>query len=257
MLHIHDGIFIANLLNSASDLPCRDLSRCGLACQVLNLRLSRSRKLNMVGKFVHMHTLNLDFSASLSGFRENCFSHMPYLRFLSLCGTAITNLWTTTAALTKLPSLVELRFQNCSYCNDVGYSSASSGNEGTQMELSHCIELLPPSDELFSHIQLNIDGEDLDDYDMTPDIGSTSYDSSDDSELDFSGQQQTFHPMEFLPGPIALSELADLENEVLLVSYFNVFLFFIVLCCYVISLPNCLIFSAKYTRWCSCKLIQL
>ncbi|KAL8541533.1 hypothetical protein ACS0TY_002707 [Phlomoides rotata] len=194
-----------------------DISRCGLACDVLNLRSSRFRKLNMVGKFVHMHTLNLDFSASLSGFREDCFSCMPNLRFLSLCGTTIANLWTTSAALAKLPSLVELRFQSCTYRNDVGYSSASSGNEGTvsgHMELSHYIELLSPSDELFPHIQLSIDDVDLDVYDITPDIGSTNEDTSDDSEVNFSGQQQNFHSMELLPAPLVRSELADLENEI-------------------------------------------
>lgn len=172
----------------------------------------------MVGRFLHMYTLNLDFSASLSGFREDCFSCMPNLRFLSLCGTAITNLWTTRAALTKLPSLAELRFQNCSCRNDVGYFSASSENESTvsgHMELSHYIELLSPSDELLPHLQLSVNDEDLDDYNITPDIGSTNEDTSDDSEVDFSGQQQNFHLMELLPGPRDWSELADLENEVL------------------------------------------
>lgn len=178
----------------------------------------------MVGKFVHMHTLNLDFSASLSGFREDCFSCMPNLRFLSLCETRITNMWTTSAALAKLPSLVELRFQNCLYCSDVGCSSASSGNEGIvsgHTELGVYIELPSPSDEVFPHLQLNIDDEDLDDYDIAPDIRSTNEDCSDDSEVDFSDHHQDFGSGELLPDiPLAWSELADLENEVLKVSCF-------------------------------------
>nr|GMC89567.1 uncharacterized protein LOC109161506 isoform X1 [Ipomoea batatas] len=89
-----------------------DLAQHGLTCQVLNLRSSHFRKLNMAGSFLWMHTLNLDFSASLSNFREDCFTCMPNLKCLSLCETRISNLWTTSAALAKLPSLVELRFQN-------------------------------------------------------------------------------------------------------------------------------------------------
>ncbi|KAI3445915.1 hypothetical protein Pfo_002580 [Paulownia fortunei] len=195
-----------------------DLAQQGLACQVLNLRSSHFRKLGMVGKFVHMHTLNLDFSASLTSFREDCFSCMPNLRFLSLCETRITNLWTTSAALAKLPSLVELRFQNCLYCSDVGYSPASSGNEGIgsgHTDLGLHIELPSPSDEVFPHLQLNIDDEDMNNYDIVQDVRSTNEDSSEDSEVDFSGHHQDFNSMELLPDiPLAWDELVDLQNEI-------------------------------------------
>ncbi|KAK4401723.1 hypothetical protein Sango_0913000 [Sesamum angolense] len=179
----------------------------------------------MVGKFVRMHTLNLDFSASLTSFREDCFSCMPNLRFLSLCETRITNLWTTSAALSKLPSLVELRFQNCLYCTEVGYSSASSGNKSSEGIGSGCsdlglyVELPSPSDEFFPHLQLNIDDEDMHDYDIVQDVRSTNEDSSDDSEVDFSSHHQDFGSTELLPDiPLGWHELADLQNEYIALS---------------------------------------
>ncbi|KAL5753089.1 hypothetical protein ACOSQ2_023596 [Xanthoceras sorbifolium] len=98
----------------------RDLCQGGLACHVLNLRLTHIRKLNMVGKFMRLHTLNLDFCTSLTSLHEDCFSCMPNLVSLSMCETRISNLWTTSAALAKLPSLTELRFQNCLCCKDTG-----------------------------------------------------------------------------------------------------------------------------------------
>lgn len=107
----------------------RDLSQRGLTCQVLNLRSSHFRKLNMMGEFMRIHTLNLDFSTKLTSFQEDCFTCMPNLKCLSLCETRISNLWTTIAVLSKLPSLVELRFQNWLGCNNVGPFSASSSGK--------------------------------------------------------------------------------------------------------------------------------
>lgn len=159
---------------------------------------------------MHMHTLNLDFSTSLSGFREDCFSCMPNLRLLSLCETRITNLWTTSAALAKLPSLDELRFQSCLYHSDAGGPSASSINEGIG---SGHTELGLLSDEVFPH-----NDEDLDDYDTVPDIRSTNDEPSDDSDVDFSGHHRDLSPTELsLDMPC---ELSDLENEVYKVSCF-------------------------------------
>ncbi|KAG8368453.1 hypothetical protein BUALT_Bualt15G0047000 [Buddleja alternifolia] len=199
----------------------RDLAQRGLACQVLNLKSSHFRKLGMVGNFSHMHTLNLDFSASLSSFREDCFSFMPNLRYLSLCETRITNLWTTSAALAKLPSLVELRFQNCLYYSDVGPSSPSSGKEVNQgiasghTDFGLHIELPYPNDEVFPHLQSNIDDEDMNDYDMVQDVRNTNEDLSDDSEVDFSGRHEEFSSMELMPCiPPGWDELIDFRNEI-------------------------------------------
>lgn len=96
----------------------RDLFETSLECQVLNIRSSEIQKLNMAGRFMHMHTLNLDFCTSLSSMEKDCFTHMPNLIRLSMCATRVSNLWTTAAALSKLPSLLELRFQNCMCCKD-------------------------------------------------------------------------------------------------------------------------------------------
>lgn len=95
-----------------------DLCQNGLACEVLNLRSTNIRKLNMAGKFTRLKTLNLDFCTSLTSFHYDCFSCMPNLTSVSMCETRVADLWTTTAALSKLPSLVELRFQNRLCCTD-------------------------------------------------------------------------------------------------------------------------------------------
>ncbi|XP_051146853.1 protein DWD HYPERSENSITIVE TO UV-B 1 isoform X3 [Andrographis paniculata] len=199
----------------------RDLAQRGLSCQVLNLRSSHFRKLSMVGQFVRMQTLNLDFSTSLTSFREDCFSCMPNLRFLSLCETRITNLWTTSAALEKLPSLVELRFQKCLYCSDMDYSSASPGNEinedmsSSYVELGLHVDLHSPSDEVFSHLQLDVDDEDMGNYDIVQDVRSSNEGSSDDSEVDFSGHRQDFEQLELAPDrTLGWNELTDMPNEI-------------------------------------------
>ncbi|XP_031388115.1 uncharacterized protein LOC116201133 isoform X2 [Punica granatum] len=97
-----------------------DLSQNGISCRVLNLWSVHLQKLNMVGKFTQLHTLNLDFCASITNFHKDCFSGMPNLMRLSLCETRVSNLWAATTALSNLPSLVELRFQKCLCCWDTG-----------------------------------------------------------------------------------------------------------------------------------------
>lgn len=81
----------------------------------------------MTGKFMELHTLNLDFSVHLNSFHINCFSCMPKLMRLSMCETRVANLWITSAALSKLRSLVELRFQTCLCCFDTGPCPTSGG----------------------------------------------------------------------------------------------------------------------------------
>lgn len=128
------------------DLPftkhfLRDLFRSGLACRVLKLSSSSVQKLDMVGRFMQLQKLNLDFCTSLSSLHKDCFSHMPNLMHLSMCGTRISNLWTTTAALSKLPFLIELRFQNCLCCEDTGpcpgYPRGRSGFCVTMTDYHH------------------------------------------------------------------------------------------------------------------------
>ncbi|KAD7479372.1 hypothetical protein E3N88_02508 [Mikania micrantha] len=96
----------------------RDIFKAGLDCQVLNIKSTKIQKLNMAGEFMHMHTLNMDFCTSLSSMEKDCFAYMPNLSRLSMCATRVSNLWTTVAALLKLPSLLQLRFQNCLCCKD-------------------------------------------------------------------------------------------------------------------------------------------
>ncbi|XP_074295309.1 protein DWD HYPERSENSITIVE TO UV-B 1-like isoform X1 [Silene latifolia] len=116
------------------DLPftkhfLRDMFRSGLSCRVLKLSTSSLHKLEMVGNFKKLRKLNLDFCTSLTTIQKDPFSQMPNLMHLSMCETRLSNLWTTTAALSKLPSLIELRFQNCLCCQDTGPCPAYSGND--------------------------------------------------------------------------------------------------------------------------------
>ncbi|KAJ4837456.1 hypothetical protein Tsubulata_013165 [Turnera subulata] len=175
----------------------RELSRRGLTCQVLNLRCSHFRKLNMAGEFRRIRTLNLDFSASLCSFREDCFACMPNLISLSMCGTRVSNLWTTVAALSKLDALVELRFQKWLCCNDTGSSSATSGGKLDDQPDSS-------SPQNFTDFgSLSIDTDEYSDFQSGTEQALRNMfsinqhinmmeDSSDDSELDFSSHRQIF-----------------------------------------------------------------
>ncbi|VFQ78276.1 unnamed protein product [Cuscuta campestris] len=182
-----------------------DLALQGLTCQVLNLRFSHFRKLNMTGSFLQMHTLNLDFSASLSNFREDCFTCMPNLRRLSLCETRITNLWTTSAALSKLPSLDELRFQKCLHTADAWKYHAASGMNG---HLDYGVHLGAPHSSSEDVITYS-GNRDLHDISMQVSDGS----SDDDSDVDFSGQDQELSYVERLPD-VPWNDLFDLNNQI-------------------------------------------
>ncbi|KAM1048231.1 hypothetical protein TB2_026963 [Malus domestica] len=119
-----------------------DLLQGCLACQVFNLRSINIQKLNMVGSFLQLHTLRLDFCTSLASLQKDCFSGMPNLMRLSMCETTIANLMATTGALSKLPSLVELRFQSCLCCKDTGACSNLQGQHNLQSEVQEKDEFL-------------------------------------------------------------------------------------------------------------------
>ncbi|XP_020532423.1 uncharacterized protein LOC105650742 isoform X2 [Jatropha curcas] len=186
----------------------RELSQGGLTCEVLNLRSSRFRKLNMTGEFVRIRTLNLDFNTSLTSFRENCFTCMPNLICLSMCATRVVNLWTTVAALSKLSSLVELRFQKWLCCNETGSSSAPSGGKfDDQCELGqqNSSNNDPPSLNISEHADISSGAEEalinmfsFNDVAIHPEVQSMVGDSSDDSEVDFSTHWQEFDYMNSL-----------------------------------------------------------
>lgn len=167
----------------------RELSQRGLTCQALNLRSSNFQKLNMLGEFKSLHTLNLDYNTSLTSFREDCFSCMPNLMHLSMCETKIANLWTTIAALSKLPSLMELRFQSLVCCSDAG-SSGLSGSTGktnpNPCESNSDSYSDTSSIDLDELIGLNSSAEDairnLLPLSINHDFLSTSEESSDDSD---------------------------------------------------------------------------
>ncbi|KAH9655780.1 WD REPEATS REGION domain-containing protein [Citrus sinensis] len=189
VVDLHDSSFGKDFI--------RNISQRGLMCEVLNLRSSRFRKLNMIGEFKRIHTLNLDYSTSLTSFKEDCFSCMPNLICLSMCETRVGNLWTTIAALSKLPSLAELRFQNWLCCDDTGNSSGSSDQDDK-------------TDFTYGNVVIN------------PDSQILVEDSSDDSEVDFSSQHREYDYLELLSNLVPqLDGEIDLWNEVSFDAFSN------------------------------------
>ncbi|KAL6277568.1 hypothetical protein ACE6H2_021169 [Prunus campanulata] len=119
-----------------------DLFQGCLACQVFNLRSTHIQKLNIVGSFLRLHTLNLDFCTSLASLHKDCFACMPNLMRLSMCETRIANLLTTTGVLSKLPALMELRFQSCLCCKDTGPCPDLQRQHNLQSEVQEKDEFL-------------------------------------------------------------------------------------------------------------------
>lgn len=203
----------------------RELSQRGLACQILNLRSSHFRKLNMAGKFMQIHTLNLDFSTSLTSFLEDCFTCMPNLICLSMCETRVANLWTTISALSKLSCLVELRFQKW-LCNDSASPSASSGGNledqpdvglpisctdiGEQLtDIEEETYLNPGTDEAFRNLFS------FNNIAINQPVQSMMEDSSDDSEVDFSSNWREFGYTDLLANfSSGWNRQVNLQNEV-------------------------------------------
>lgn len=205
VVDVHDWPFGKDFL--------RNLSHRGLTCEILNMKCSHFRKLNLTGEFMWIRSLNLDFSTSLTSFREDCFTCMPNLMHLSMCETRVSNLWTAIAALSKLSSLVELRFQKCLCCDDTGACPTSSGGKSNEKSLN----IETPS----------VDGSELTDQNsrteealrnlfsltnvlMNHEVQSTSDDSSDDSDVDFSTRQEEFGLDGLLSGG---NGQTDLQNE--------------------------------------------
>ncbi|KAG1342049.1 hypothetical protein COCNU_05G002780 [Cocos nucifera] len=184
-----------------------DICQKGIACRILNLCFSPIRKLNMTGKFMQLHTLRLDFSIHLTSFHTSCFSCMPKLMRLSMCDTRVSNLWMTSAALSKLHSLVELRFQSCLCCCDTGPCSSkgviSYAYEKIQSSSRHCFsypESLSRTNEdfLLQNMQeSSIDGSpsslyfDDDSFTNHELLQSATEESSDESDLDISSDTQS------------------------------------------------------------------
>ncbi|KAF6142409.1 hypothetical protein GIB67_033836 [Kingdonia uniflora] len=162
-----------------------DLSCGGFSCKILDLRSSHIQKLNITGKFMQLHTLNLDFSVSLTSFCEHCFTCMPNLMHISLCETRVANLWTTSAALSKLPSLTELRFQNCLCCNDTGPCMEKP---------SITREDLVFQDSQFFYREETLSRNMIYAADLMPNpnhLENTTEESSDESDVDFPSHQRT------------------------------------------------------------------
>ncbi|KAL3526848.1 hypothetical protein ACH5RR_011504 [Cinchona calisaya] len=112
-------------ISVGKDIIC-DIFQVGLNGHQLNVRFNEFRTLNFAGSFMLLHTINLDFCYSLNKLENDFFAHMPNLMRISICGTRVANLWTASAALSRLTSLVELRFQNCVCCKETGPCPALS-----------------------------------------------------------------------------------------------------------------------------------
>lgn len=145
---------------------------------------------------------------------------------LSMCETRIINLWTTIAALSKLPSLVELRFQNWLCCNDAGPSATSSeGRLDSRTDFGQS-KSAPYTGASTVDIGVTTDYNStteealrnlfsLNDVVTNHEAQSMIEDSSDDSDVDFSFRQQEHGYRElssiFFP---RLNEQFDQLNEV-------------------------------------------
>ncbi|KAL8209246.1 hypothetical protein R6Q57_008658 [Mikania cordata] len=193
------------------------LSLGGLGCQILNLKFSHFRKVNMIGKFSQMHTLNLDFSASLTTFGKDCFTCMPNLKCLSLCETKISNLWTTCASLSKIKNLVELRFQSCLCCDDTKACPRSFGvksDESTNFNMIH--ESVRERMDLLSNMEdglLNVFP--IGNYNNPVHETVSESDESTDSEVDFSNTHPGTSLLEdFTYGSSVWNGLLDLPTEI-------------------------------------------
>uniref|UniRef100_A0A2P2JHT1 Uncharacterized protein LOC105108772 n=1 Tax=Rhizophora mucronata TaxID=61149 RepID=A0A2P2JHT1_RHIMU len=205
MCTIDQKLRIVNLRDSSFGKDfLREVSQNGLTCQVLNLRSSQIRQLNMVGEFTRIRVLNLDFSTSLTSFREDCFTSMPNLICLSMCETKVSNLWTTIAALSKLSSLVELRFQRWVCCNETPSSSGSlTATLDDQLDFDKpntCLPIANLSFGIDERTDLHLGDEEvlsnmfsLSDVTINYEVHSMIEDSSDDSDMDFSSYPQEFH----------------------------------------------------------------
>ncbi|XWS41817.1 hypothetical protein CRYUN_Cryun17cG0115600 [Craigia yunnanensis] len=203
-----------------------DLFRVGLPCHVLNLRSTHVRKLDMVGRFMRLHTLNLDFCTSLTTLQKDCFSCMPNLMCLSMCETRVANLWTTTAVLAKLRSLLELRFQNCLCCKDTGPCQSSSIKKEkleNKWPRSNAINIRSRIEELSvvtgcdalqtSADETVIDFLSLQESFMIPEVDRTTDDSSEVDEVKLSGYPQNLLEASSIPLP-NLFQQSKLQNEI-------------------------------------------
>jgi hypothetical protein len=145
-----------------------------------------------------------------------------------MCETRITNLWTTIAALSKLPSLVELRFQNWLCCNDAGSSAASSdGRSDKNTDVSQPksapyigassveIGILANYNSSTNEVLENLFS--LDDVVINDEVQSMIEDSSDDdSDVDFSSHQKEYGYSELLSNVFPrLNGQVDQQNEVI------------------------------------------
>ena len=145
-----------------------------------------------------------------------------------MCETRITNLWTTVAALSKLPSLVELRFQYWQYCNDSGSSfNLSSGNSDGTADLN-LLERVPFVSELYTDTREvtdpSISAEDplrsfysFDEEAVDHDIQSMAEDSSVDSEIDSTRHHHRSWLSDVFPG---WNLQVPLQNEVVNLAFF-------------------------------------
>ncbi|XVF61292.1 hypothetical protein PTKIN_Ptkin08bG0118500 [Pterospermum kingtungense] len=217
---------VIDLSNASVKDFLRDLFRVGLPCHVLNLRSTHVQKLDMAGRFMRLHTLNLDFCTSLTTLQKDCFSCMPNLMCLSMCETRVSNLWMTTAVLAKLPSLLELRFQNCLCCKDTGPCQSSSSKEKkleNNEDRPNVINICSYSEELSvvtgcdalqtSTDETVIDFLSLQESFTVPEVDEGTDDSSEVDEVKLSGYLQNLLKESSIPLP-SLFRQSKLQNEI-------------------------------------------
>lgn len=174
---------------------------------------------------MRLHTLNLDFCTALTSLQQDCFSCMPNLLSLSLCETRIADLWTTSAALSKLPSLTELRFQNCLCCSGTGPCLSSYGSDtavhGYESQLNMCLYgEVPSTDSEDATIQASRTGETfrdllhLDQSMLISEVQRSTENLSDRNEVKVSSYLQEIDLLELSTVLPDLGGHEKLQNEV-------------------------------------------
>ncbi|MQL98790.1 hypothetical protein Taro_031510, partial [Colocasia esculenta] len=170
-------------------------------------------------------------SVNLSTFWKDILRCMPNLMCLSMCETRLTNIFMTSAALSKLPSLMELRFQNCLCCHDTRPCPTSSCTEAStlaheeilnshQNSYAHAEPSLTATENFLCQTMRQPHGEEIlfsdDESFVSHEFTQGTTESSDESELDFSSYQQGRDVWleSSSPGPSELDRLTNLKITV-------------------------------------------
>lgn len=131
---------------------------------------------------------------------------------LSMCATRVANLWDTIVALSKLPSLAELRFQNCLCCDTRPCPICGAGMTISAFKKSYSDQWHQYSSTEETTSNVYFEGYSFRNHDLQ----DTIEESSDDSGMDISSNLQGIHdwPEVLHDGVLTLEGQSDVEIAV-------------------------------------------